>query len=110
MADALARGPESYAVAAWSLSGAAVYPKGVHIKREVVGSKPERFQEYEKWHQALLNITSQQHYNPYTNVYTLALADSLKTTETLIRMQRVESLVTEYPTCGGLCGQLREVA
>merc|ERR1719323_2905395 len=110
MADALAEGTMKYTVAAWSLSGASVYTRGVYIKSEVIGSKPERVQEYEKWHQSLLNITTQQHRNPYTNVFTLALADALKITETLIRMRNEETILTNYPPCGGLCGQLREVA
>jgi len=92
------------------LAGAAVYSKGVHIKADVVGSKPERFHEYEKWHQTLLNVTTQQHRNPYTNVYSLALADALKITESLAAMRDVDAIVGDYPSCGGLCGQLREVA
>merc|ERR1712151_714178 len=61
---------------------------------DVVGAKPERFQEYEKWHQALLNVTTQQHRNPYTNVYTLALADALKISETLIQIWNNVTLFT----------------
>merc|ERR1719401_1988136 len=110
IADALKEGLQKYSTASWSLDGDAVFARGAYIKRDVVGAKPERFQEYEKWHQALLNVTTQQHRNPYTNVYTLALADSLKISETLIQMRSVQTIITEYPACGGLCGQLREVA
>lgn len=110
IADALKEGLQKYSTASWSLDGDAVFAKGEYIKRDVVGAKPERFQEYEKWHQALLNVTTQQHRNPYTNVFTLALADALKISETLIQMRSVDTIVTDYPACGGLCGQLREVA
>ena len=45
----------------------------------------------------LLNVTSQQHRNPYSNVLSLALADALDISESLIQMRRVETIVTEYP-------------
>lgn len=110
MVDALVGGQMAYNAASWSLSGAAVYSKGINIKADIVGAKPDRFQEYEKWHEAILNITTQQHRNPYTNVFTIAFADTLKITETLIQMRRSQSIVGNYPACGGLCGQLRETA
>jgi len=110
LADALAGGTHAYTTASWSLSGASVYSKGATVKSDVIGSKPEKFAEYEKWHGTIVNITTQQHRNPYTNVYTLALLDALSVTQRLDGILQEESLVTSWPTCRSLCGRLREVA
>ena len=45
----------------------------------------------------MLNVTSQQHRNPCSNVLSLAVADALDISESLIHMRRVETIVTEYP-------------
>merc|ERR1712117_619669 len=108
IADALTLGAMSYAVESWSMSGAGIFPRGVKV--ELAGAKPERFEEYGKWHDALVNITTQQHRNPYANAYTLALADSIKITEYLSNFRKEETLVGSYANCGGLCNQLREVS
>jgi len=79
---------------------------------ELVGTGVQKFREYKKWETKLHNITMQVHANPYSNVYTLALMDTLLVPLSVgLLLEGNGNLKTDWgPDCNGMCAQFKSVA
>eukprot|EP00408_Alexandrium_pacificum_P016694 CAMPEP_0171184308 /NCGR_PEP_ID=MMETSP0790-20130122/15723_1 /TAXON_ID=2925 /ORGANISM="Alexandrium catenella, Strain OF101" /LENGTH=1834 /DNA_ID=CAMNT_0011649303 /DNA_START=65 /DNA_END=5569 /DNA_ORIENTATION=+ len=109
VADVLAK--SGFRTSSFSLSGTAIWPKGVHTRREIVdGRGKTTFHEYEQWADTIANITAQQHGNVYAEAYADAFLNNIQVTESLGMVLDGVQLLTNFPTDTSLKRDLSQVA
>jgi len=97
IADALGRGSHMYHTSSFSLSGAAIWSKGIVTKRDIVTELGSRtFHEYEEWRRPVENITSQQFENVYSEAYVEAFLRAIQESEELDRFLSDTELLAPF--------------